>query len=117
MRDYPDSTILLRTLMDDYGHAFDPDSPIARASLERILAAPRVSTTRQRRPSTRRVALAAILVALTGIVLAVAPSLNGPRSGMAQAAMILRVFRNANDVGPPLPKGFAAAFALTGPLG
>ena len=51
MRYYPDATLLLRTLMDEHGHAFDPDSAVARASLERILATPPLTTTRQRRPS------------------------------------------------------------------
>jgi hypothetical protein len=31
--------------------------------------------------------------------------------------MILRVFRDASQAGPPLPRGFARAYAPTGPLG
>jgi len=40
MHQHPDTTALFRSLLEaDGGEAFDPDSPAARASLERILAA------------------------------------------------------------------------------
>ncbi len=41
MRDRPDATSLLRDLADAYdADAFHPDAPVARASLERIIATP-----------------------------------------------------------------------------
>jgi hypothetical protein len=92
MRDDPnDAIVLLRTLADEFDEeAFDPDSPTARASLERILAAPPLTATRGRRRVPRRLALAAVPVAVAAIALAVVLSLSGSRAQIAQAAVLTR---------------------------
>jgi hypothetical protein len=88
MREHPDATILLRALGDEPGDdRFDPDSPYARASLERILAA---APEPARRRYPRRLALAAVPVGLAAVALAVVPALGGSRTAIAQAAVIQR---------------------------
>jgi hypothetical protein len=94
MRDHPDTTTLLATLLDDRGEdAFDPDSPAALAALERILeAAPRPTATRGRRRRPRRLAFAAaaLTLALAAAALALPTLLGGSRGGIAQAAVLTR---------------------------
>ncbi len=91
MTNRDDTTILLRMLMDHQGEdVYDPDSHVARANLERILAAPTLTETR--RPArTRRLALAAVPITLAaGAVVVGVASLNGSRTGIAEAAVISR---------------------------
>jgi hypothetical protein len=77
---------LQRLLSDDLAGRFDPDSPAARASLERILLAPPL--TPERRP--RRLAYAALpAAAAAGGIVAVA-SLGGSGSSLAEAAVLSR---------------------------
>jgi hypothetical protein len=94
MRDHPDTTTLLRTLLDDCGDdAFDPDSPAALAALERILSSePAVAVTRGRRRPPRRLAFAAAALALVlaAAALALPTLLGGSRGGIAQAAVLTR---------------------------
>jgi hypothetical protein len=97
MRHQTDTTALLRTLIDDScEREFDPDSPAARASLERILTAPPLGATHRRhgwtrrRGSTRRLALAGVPVALAAGGLVAALSLGGSRTSIAQAAVLSR---------------------------
>ena len=82
MRTDPDATVLLRTLGHDIrDDRFDPDSAVALASLERILATPASTATRhghsqRRRKLARTVALSlAALVALSGSALAAGDAL------------------------------------------
>jgi hypothetical protein len=91
MREHPDTPVLLQTLLSHDGDdAFDPDSPSARAALERILAEPPLALQRRRLRPSRRVAIAGALALLAAAALAVAPSLRGSRTATAQAAVLTR---------------------------
>src|SRR5579871_2161136 len=94
----PHDPITLLDALAGGGEDFDPDSPAARAMLERILAsghdggggaAGRVA--RRRWSRRRRLGLAAVPAALAVVALAVIPSLGGgSRTGVAEAAVLSR---------------------------
>ncbi len=91
MPQHPDATALFRSLLeDDDGDPFDPDSPAARASLERILAAPPLPASSHRRSPVLRFALMGTAAGAVLAAIIVVPSLGGSRSGLAQAAVISR---------------------------
>jgi hypothetical protein len=91
MHQHPDATALFRSLLEaDGGEAFDPDSPAARASLDRILAAAPLPASHHRpSPVLRFVFTGAAASAVLAVVIVV-PSLGGSRAGLAQAAVISR---------------------------
>ncbi len=87
----PDTTALIRSLLEaDDGDAFDPDSPAARASLERILAAPPLPASGHRPSPVLRFALMGTAAGAVLAAIIIVPSLGGSRSGLAQAAVISR---------------------------
>jgi hypothetical protein len=91
MPQHPDATVLFRSLLDaDGGGPFDPDSPAARASLERILAAPPLPASRHRPSPVLRFALMGTAASAVLAAVIVVPSLEGSRAGLAQAAVISR---------------------------
>jgi hypothetical protein len=69
----------------------------------------------RRRWRRGRLAFAATAVAAAAAV-ALASSLSPPQTGTAQAA-VFSALNDAPGAGPPLPRGFARAFAPTGPIG
>jgi hypothetical protein len=81
-----DTQALLRDLRPDPAR-FDPDSPAARASLERILAAPPAPPRRRRRAP--RLALAGSVAVLAVAAVALAPSLRDSPDVVARAAAAL----------------------------
>jgi len=92
MPNHTDAVALLRELRPDtHVAAFDPDAPMARASLERILATPAPPTPpRRRRPSKRRLAIAAAGVAILAAgVVALSPFAGGSPDVVARAAAAL----------------------------
>lgn len=93
MRHHPDPMTLLHTPPEDGRHQiFDPDSPAARASLERILAASQgpLPVARRRRSAARRLAAVAIPVTLAGGALVACLSLSPSRTSIAQADVLAR---------------------------
>ena len=91
MPQHPDTTALFRSLLEaDDGDAFDPDSPAARASLERILAAPPLPASGHRPSPVLRFALMGTAAGAVLAAIIIVPSLGGSRSGLAQAAVISR---------------------------
>jgi hypothetical protein len=91
MLQHPDTTALFRSLLQDHGgDAFDPDSPAARASLNRILAAPPLPANHHRSTPVLRFAVTGAAASAVLAAVIVVPSLGGSRSGLAQAAVISR---------------------------
>jgi hypothetical protein len=86
-----DAVDLLRALRPGIDAAFDPDSPTARAQLERILDAPMPTpAARHRRAPTRRIAIAtAAAAALAAGTVAVSPFAGGSPDVVAKAAAAL----------------------------
>ena len=86
-----DAVDLLRALRPGIDAAFDPDSPTARAQLERILDAPMPTpAARHRRAPTRRIAIAtAATAALAAGAVAVSPFAGGSPDVVAKAAAAL----------------------------
>jgi negative regulator of sigma E activity len=91
MPQHPDATVLFRSLLEaDGGGPFDPDSPTARASLERILAASPLPASRHRPSPVLRFALTGAAASAVLAAVIVVRSLEASRSGLAQAAVIAR---------------------------
>ncbi|HEY1690134.1 MAG TPA: hypothetical protein VGF95_14865 [Solirubrobacteraceae bacterium] len=93
----PDATALLQTsiaagvdaLDECSSDSFDPDSASAKASLDRILAAPPLPAAQTRRTPARKLALAAAPATLiAGGSLAAALSLSDSPNGVAKASVI-----------------------------
>ncbi|HEX4109338.1 MAG TPA: hypothetical protein VHX88_14470 [Solirubrobacteraceae bacterium] len=85
----PDPVELLRSARVE-PECFDPDSPAARASLERILCAP--PAPRHRPSMGRRVAYVSVPAAVAAgtVAAVVVPSLGGSPTAIAQAAVLSR---------------------------
>jgi hypothetical protein len=91
MPQHPDATALFRSLLEaDGGGPFDPDSPAARASLERILDAPPLPAAHHGPSPVLRFALTGTAASAVLAAVIVVPSLGGSRSGLAQAEVISR---------------------------
>src|SRR5215217_2938273 len=86
----PDPGAMIRQLRPP-NRAFDPDSPTARASLERILAAPPLPPHRRwfTHSAARRLALGCAVAALTMSALALRPLLGSSPDVVARAAAAL----------------------------
>jgi hypothetical protein len=84
-----DTTALFGSLLCvEDADAFDPDSPVARASLERILAAPALPTSHHRPRAVLRFVLAGTAASAVLAAVIVVALVGGSRSELAQAAVI-----------------------------